>query len=55
VDFTLEGVTDEYELVDLLVDGQLVAPGQGGTVTVQLDGYGYRWLRVIRPAGKRLG
>ena len=55
VSFTLEGVTETHELVDLLVDGQVLAPGPGGAITVQLDGYGYRWLRVIDPDGKRLG
>jgi hypothetical protein len=29
--------------------------GTGGRVTLPMDGYGYRWLRVIQPDGKRLG
>jgi glycosidase len=47
---------DEHDvLVDLLVDSQVVELDEKGATTMQLDGYGYRWYRVIRPSGKRLG
>ncbi|HWR84709.1 MAG TPA: alpha-amylase family protein [Rhodoglobus sp.] len=55
VAFTLEGCEDGDVLVDLLVDGRTVPLDQDGRVEVPMDGYGYRWLRVIRPTGKRLG
>jgi trehalose synthase len=42
-------------LVDLLVDGKNVEIDAKGAVTVPMDGYGYRWFRVIGPTGKRLG
>jgi hypothetical protein len=41
--------------VDLLVDGKNVEIDAKGAVTVPMDGYGYRWFRVIGPTGKRLG
>jgi glycosidase len=48
-------VTEGDVLVDLLVDNEVIElDGRGGT-TIQLDGFGYRWYRVIRPGGKRLG
>ena len=54
VRFRVADVEEGDVLVDLLVDGR-VAELEDGFATVQLDGYGYRWLRVIRPTGKRLG
>jgi trehalose synthase len=55
VAFTLEGCEGGDVLVDLLVDGRTVDLDDEGRVEVAMDGYGYRWLRVIRPTGKRLG
>src|SRR5918997_3873948 len=31
-----------------------LAVGEGGTVQLTLDGYGYRWLRVVGPDSRRL-
>jgi trehalose synthase len=53
VPLTLDGVTDEDELVDLLSDGS-VRTSPGGQLTVTLEAYGYRWLRVHKPKGNRL-
>lgn len=43
-----------YRLVDLLVDGSVTPVGDRGAVSVTLDGYGYRWLRVLAEGEKRL-
>ncbi len=43
------------ELVGLIVGNETVELDDRGTTTIQLDGYGYRWYRVINPTGKRLG
>jgi trehalose synthase len=40
-------------LVDLLEDGAYPV-GEDGRVDVELPGYGYRWLRVVRPGSRRL-
>jgi len=41
------------ELVDLLANGR--TPGdENGNVEISLEGYGYRWLRVVRPGTRRL-
>jgi trehalose synthase len=53
VPLTLQGVTDEDELIDLLDDGT-VRTSPTGKITVTLEGYGYRWLRVHTPKGNRL-
>ena len=42
-----------HQLIDLLQDGEL-AVGEGGTAELTLDGYGYRWLRVVGPDDRRL-
>ncbi|MCU1514026.1 MAG: treS, partial [Microbacteriaceae bacterium] len=55
VTFRLRDVTTDEVLVDLLVDGQSIVISDDGSATIALDGYGYRWLRLIHPAGKRLG
>lgn len=54
-EFTVPDCDDTSHLVDLLVDGQNVELGDRGRVSVPMDGYGYRWFRVIGPEGKRLG
>jgi trehalose synthase len=53
VPFTLLDTDPDCELVDLLQLGSL-NPGEKGQTEVQLDGYGYRWLRVTRPGDRRL-
>ncbi|MEP6478857.1 MAG: alpha-amylase family protein [Rhodoglobus sp.] len=55
VEFTVTDVQEGDQLVDLLVDGQVIELSPGEKTTVQLDGYGYRWLRLIHLSGKRLG
>ena len=55
VRFTLPDCDDGDQLVDLLVDGRTERLRSHGEVSMDLPGYGYRWLRVIRPSGKRLG
>ena len=42
-----------HQLVDLLQDGEL-AVGKGGAVELTVDGYGYRWLRVVSDDSRRL-
>ena len=54
VSIRLKQVTDDDVLVDLLTDDkQIELDGRGGAA-IQLDGYGYRWYRVLRRSGKRL-
>ena len=55
VGFTVADAGSDDVLVDLLVDNQVVQLSADGGATISMDGYGYRWLRVIRPSGKRLG
>ncbi|MEO6318316.1 MAG: trehalose synthase, partial [Acidimicrobiales bacterium] len=40
-------------LVDQLCDGQAALDGQGRT-TIELEGYGFHWLRVAAPGDRRL-
>jgi len=44
---------DTVQLVDLLRDGTCTIDARGRT-DVDLEGYGYRWLRVVRPGDRRL-
>ncbi|SDY24067.1 trehalose synthase [Geodermatophilus africanus] len=53
VPLTLEGCDADHLLVDLLQDGEQPVDGDGG-VELTLDGYGYRWLRVVAPDSRRL-
>lgn len=45
-------VAGATRLVDVLADGE--TPVAEGTAEVDLDGYGYRWLRVVSPSTRRL-
>jgi trehalose synthase len=54
VPLRLEGCDDAHELVDLLGSAEAITPDAGGHVTLQLDGYGYCWLRVLAPGSRRL-
>lgn len=52
-----DGLAPVTHLTDLLSDYRLepVATGAGApTVEVDLDGYGYRWLRVVREGDDRI-
>jgi len=53
VPFTLADTDSDCELVDLLQTGT-TRPGKKGEAEMQVDGYGYRWLRVTRPGDRRL-
>ena len=53
VDLVLDGTLDGAKLADLLTDGSTDV-GPGGTVQLLIEGYGYRWLRVLNPGEKRL-
>ncbi|MEO8261445.1 MAG: alpha-amylase family protein [Pseudolysinimonas sp.] len=55
VEFAVPDADETSHLVDLLVDGRNVELDATGRATVPMDGYGYRWFRVIGPQGKRLG
>ncbi|PRY50734.1 trehalose synthase [Geodermatophilus tzadiensis] len=53
VPLTLEGCDASHRLEDLLVT-QSTPVGDGGAVELTLDGYGYRWLRVVAEDSRRL-
>jgi hypothetical protein len=55
VRFELPDATDQHRLVDLLVDGVTLRPDAAGVIEMAMDGYGYRWFRVLEPEDKRLG
>ena len=50
---TLDPAAASAALVDLLQSGETPVSGQG-TVEIGLDGYGYRWLRVVAEDSRRL-
>lgn len=49
----LEGCDDGHSLVDLLDHGT-ARLDQKGRATIALEGYGYRWLRVVSDESRRL-
>jgi trehalose synthase len=53
VPVALEGCGAEHLLADLLVEGT-TALDERGRADVPLEGYGYRWLRVVAPGTRRL-
>jgi trehalose synthase len=53
VPLTLEGCDSSHRLVDLLRDGSTPISDEG-QVELALDGYGYRWLRVVAEGSRRL-
>lgn len=53
VDLELDWVPAGTVLADLFDDHD-VELGEGGAVTVPLEGYGFRWLRVATPGDRRL-
>jgi trehalose synthase len=53
VPLSLEGCDAGHRLEDLLVT-QTTPVGEDGAVQLTLDGYGYRWLRVVGPDSRRL-
>ena len=53
VPLTLEDCGSEHRLVDLLQAGS-TSLSDDGSVELQLEGYGYRWLRVVSQDSRRL-
>jgi trehalose synthase len=53
VPIKLDDCDNRCQLVDLLKRGSTPLDGSG-KAEVDLDGYGYRWLRVIKPGDRRL-
>ncbi len=53
VPVALEGCGAEHLLADLLVEGTTALDGRG-RAELPLEGYGYRWLRVVAPGSRRL-
>jgi len=53
VPLVLDGCDASHQLVDLLED-QTTDVDAEGRAEIQLDGYGYRWLRVMAPGSRRL-
>jgi trehalose synthase len=53
VPLTLSGCDSTHRLEDLLVS-QSTAIADDGSVELTLDGYGYRWLRVVAQESRRL-
>ncbi|WP_167139157.1 alpha-amylase family protein [Diaminobutyricimonas sp. TR449] len=53
VPLVVEGSEEGARLSDLLHD-EVTEIGRGGKVELTLDGYGYRWLRVLEPGSRRL-
>jgi glycosidase len=53
VPLTLDDCGASHTLVDLLCDGT-TSMDDAGRAEVQLEGYGYRWLRVVAPGSRRL-
>jgi glycosidase len=53
VPIALEGCDSSHRLVDLLTTGDTPLTDKG-TAEIPLDGYGYRWLRVVAQDSRRL-
>lgn len=53
VPITLADCDDSCRLVDLLEDG-VTDLDANGAASLPLAGYGYRWLRVVRPEDRRV-
>jgi trehalose synthase len=54
VPFTLDGCDSTHHLVDLLHDDVEVPIDDRGRVEITLEGYGYRWLRLMSLDSRRL-
>jgi hypothetical protein len=53
--FTVPDASAGTVLVDLLDDDRTESLDENGSVSLSLEAYGYRWLRVLNPGEKRLG
>jgi trehalose synthase len=55
VNLTIERAEDgEVDLMELLAPGCIAIPADG-KVELSLDGYGYRWMRIVERDSQRLG
>ncbi|WP_460946842.1 hypothetical protein [Okibacterium endophyticum] len=54
VTLVLDGMDSTVQLIDLLGEESIVRPTDDGECELVLDGYGCRWLRVLRKGEKRL-
>jgi glycosidase len=54
VPFTLEGCDSTHHLVDLMHEGEEVSIDDRGRAEVVMEGYGYRWLRLMSRDSRRL-
>jgi len=54
VPLTIDDCDSSFHLLDLLQDSDHVEVDEKGLVEVALDGYGYRWLRVMPRGSRRL-
>ncbi|MDQ1598199.1 MAG: hypothetical protein QOI70_1623, partial [Microbacteriaceae bacterium] len=50
---SIDGVSQPTRLVDLLRDDSAVTD-ETGRLQLSLEGYGFRWLRIVSPGEKRL-
>jgi hypothetical protein len=53
VPITLEGCDSTHRLVDLLQTSSIPI-SDTGAAEIALEGYGYRWLRVVTEGSRRL-
>jgi glycosidase len=54
VSLTLEDCDTSHHLVDLLQDGESTQIDDRGLVELAMEGYGYRWLRLLSRDSRRL-
>ncbi|MDQ1482773.1 MAG: hypothetical protein QOF35_849 [Actinomycetota bacterium] len=54
VPLTIDDTDGKHHLLDLLQDTGLTGLDDNGRTELALDGYGYRWLRVLSPNSRRL-
>jgi hypothetical protein len=54
VPLALDGCDSSHHLVDLLEDGADFPLDDRGRCDVALEGYGYRWLRLMSKDSRRL-
>lgn len=55
VNLQIPNVDSGYSLIDLLGNEETIVPDDTGAALVLLDSYGYRWLRIVDAASRRLG
>jgi len=54
LELVVEGAGADWLVVDLLGEESAPVPLEDGVLRVDLDGYGHRWWRIVRPGEKRL-